>query len=190
MKLIFILLFLASCGERSKLIFSAPEEKFQEISFQNFRANLLETKCMSCHKDFSDEKKLLEYIDLKNPDNSILYLVVKDGSMPPRGRPLTSLELEFVRNYVTSFQKPSEPEIPTPLPETGFAELREKILVPKCLGCHKRMGDEENLKRWVNTEAPLESKLYVRTFDRSMPKGGEPLSEEEMKLIKDYVESF
>lgn len=189
MKIIFTLLLLVSC-ERSELIFSAPEEKFQEISFQNFKANLLETKCMSCHKGFEDEKNLLQYIDVNDPENSLLYLVVKDGSMPPKGKPLTSLELEFVRNYVASFQRPAETESPEPLPAAGFDELKEKILIPKCLSCHKKMGDEENIQRWVNVDAPLESKLYLRTLDRSMPKGGEPLSDEEMKLIKRYLGAF
>ncbi len=171
MKFVFFLLFLCSCGARGPLFFEAPMAIQGEVSFQNLKTSIIETKCLSCHSDFAEEKNLLPYIDGNDPDKSKLFEVVKDGSMPIDAPQLTSIELEMVRSYITSI-------------EIGpFQKLKNEVLVPKCLGCHKKMGDEENLKKWG-------SKLLLRTQDGTMPKNGTPLNAKEMKLIRDYLNSF
>lgn len=176
MKKLFILLFLCSCGPRGPLFFEAPMAIQNEVSFQNLKASIIETKCLSCHSDFSEEENLLPYIEGNDPDKSKLFEVVKDGSMPMDAPALTSEELELVRNYIQTLT-----------PKVTFKKLKDEILTPKCLACHKKMGDEVNFEKWVNTESPLESKVLLRTLDGSMPKNGTPLSSLEIEMIKAYL---
>lgn len=180
MKLIIFMLFIVSCGNRGPLIFEAPMEK-QLNHFESFRASILETKCIGCHADFANEDNLLPYIDTNNPDESLLFQVVKDGSMPMNAAPLTTLELEMVRSYIQNLQV---------VKLISFNELKTQILEPKCLSCHKKMGDEENVKRWIDLAAPMKSKLYTTTLSGRMPKNAAPLTKAEMKIIEGYLKNF
>lgn len=179
--LLSILLFVTSCGKRSGLVFEVPEE-MTPGTFRNLSANILESKCIGCHDNFKIPENMLKYIDGNNPDTSRLFLSVKDGSMPKKGNPLTTLELEMVRTYIENVEV---------IRDVSFAELKEKILEPKCLSCHKKAGDEEVLiNRWVDKKSPFASKLYISTKNGSMPKKSHPLNPEEMKVIKGYLRTF
>lgn len=179
--LLSLLFIIGSCGKRDKLTFEVSEEHTPG-TFRNLSANILETKCVSCHKNFAIEENMLKYIDGNNPDTSILFQVVKDGSMPKRARPLTTVELEMVRMYIEKVEV---------IRNVSFEELRTQILEPKCLSCHKKSGDEQFvMDRWVDKKSPFSSSLYKATKSGRMPKNSEPLSVEEMKLIKGYLRTF
>lgn len=178
MKTIFLLLLISSCGARSPLFFEAPMAMEGEVNFQNLKVSIIETKCLSCHSDFAEEENLLPYIEGNDPDQSKLYEVVKDGSMPMDAPVLTAEELEMVRSYISSLHQ---------APKVTFKKLKDEILAPKCLGCHKKMGEETNFEKWVNVESPAQSKVLLRTLDGSMPKNGTPLSSAEIGMIKSYL---
>lgn len=178
MKLLFFLFFLCSCGARGPLFFEAPMAIQSEVNFQNLKASVIEAKCLSCHSDFAQEENLLSYIEGNDPEKSKLFEVVKDGSMPMDAPVLNSEELELVRNYILNLN---------PTARVTFKKLKEEIIAPKCLGCHKKMGEEENFVKWVNADSPRDSKLLLRTQDGSMPKNGKPLNAVEMEMIKSYL---
>lgn len=184
MKLFFalaILLTVVSCGKRSGLVFEVPEE-MTPGTFRNLSANILESKCIGCHKKFEIPENMLKYIDGNNPDTSKLFQVVKDGSMPKKAKPLNSLELEMVRTYIENVEV---------IRDVSFAELKEKILEPKCLSCHKKAGDEQVIiTKWVDKKNPFASKLFNSTKNGSMPKKDKALTKEEMKIIKGYLRTF
>lgn len=151
-------------------------------TFRNVSVNILETKCVGCHKKFSIEENMLKYIDGNNPDTSKLFEVVRNGSMPKKAAPLTTLELEMVRMYIQNVEV---------IRNVTFAELKKEILEPKCLGCHKKSGDEALLiERWVDKKSPFASKLYLTTKSGRMPKKANHLTPEEMKFIKGYLRTF
>lgn len=179
--LVLALFVLASCGARGPLTFEVPDE-LTPGTFRNLSVNILETKCIGCHKNFTIPENMLKYIDGNNPDTSKLFQAVKDGLMPKKAKPLTSLELEMVRTYIENVEV---------IRDVSFAELKEKILTPKCLSCHKKAGDEEVLiTRWVDKKSPFASKLFKSTKNGSMPKKDVPLTKEEMKIIKGYLRTF
>jgi hypothetical protein len=179
--LLLSLFFLISCGARGPLVFEVPEEE-RMGTFRNLSSNILESKCVGCHKNFSIEENMLKYIDGNNPDTSKLFEVVKDGSMPKKAAPLNTLELEMVRAYIQNVEV---------IRNVTFAELKKEILEPKCLGCHKRAGDEAVLiERWVDKKSPFASKLFISTKNGSMPKKADHLTVEEMKFIKGYLRTF
>lgn len=184
------LLLLVSCGlplsGPSNLVFEIRENAKAPLNgetkaFQNFRQQILDAKCVKCHKNFTKEENLLKYISKKDPDSSKLFEVVKNGSMPKKAPPLTTLELEMVRKYIENVEV---------IEDVTFAELNEKILTPKCLKCHKKMGDEAILnEKWIDLKSPFNSKLYLSTLSGEMPKKSDPLSKAEMNIIKGYLKS-
>lgn len=180
MKKLVFLIFLTSCGARSPLVFEVKSLE-KPGSFKALTTNILQTKCVNCHRNFKIEENLLKYIDGNNPETSQLFEVVKNGSMPKKGPPLTTLELEMVRSYIENVEN---------VPSVTFQEFKTKILEPKCLSCHKRMGDEALVvERWVNQKSLFESKLYLTTSSGSMPKNNSKLNKEEMKIIKGYLKT-
>lgn len=183
MKLAYLFLLIAfiSCGKRGPLFFEVPEEQVVG-TFRNLSVNILETKCVNCHKNFSIEENMLKYIDGNNPDTSKLFQVVKDGSMPKRAKPLTTLELEMVRTYIENVEV---------IRDVTFEELKTNILDTKCLSCHKKAFDEAYvIERWVDKKSPFASKLYISTKSGKMPKKADPLTKDEMKWIKGYLRTF
>jgi hypothetical protein len=177
MKYLFLLVFIISCGKRSALIFEVP----QENSFKSLTTNVLQTKCVTCHKNFAIEDNLLAYINENDPDTSKLFEVVKNGSMPKKAPPLTTLELEMVRNYIQKVEV---------VKAVTFDQLKKEIIEPKCIGCHKKSGDEAFIvEKWVNKKSLFESKLFTATKSGAMPKKSSPLSKQEMLLIKGYLKS-
>jgi hypothetical protein len=179
MKTLFLLILLSSCGARGPLIFEAPLIEKEE-SFQGLTANLLANKCNGCHKGFAKEENLLKYMDGDRPDSSALFISVKNGSMPKNAPLLITPELEMVRSYIEK----------NDVRKINFQEFKTSILVPKCLGCHKKMTDEENLKQWIDVKKPFESKLFLTTQNGSMPKKSGALTKLEMNIIKGYLLNF
>jgi mono/diheme cytochrome c family protein len=76
-------------------------------------------------------------------------------------------------------------------PVVSFETIKTTILVPKCLGCHKKMGDEALLiSKWVTPGDLENSKLYKSVANGSMPKKADPLSSEEILNIANYIKSI
>ena len=74
------------------------------VDFKALKDNILTPKgCIGCHGDWaSSEEGVDAYVVAGDPESSLLYLRVEDGTMPYRGVPLTELELELVRNYINN----------------------------------------------------------------------------------------
>lgn len=78
-----------------------PDEK---ITFETLKNKILTPYCIACHKGFAEEKKLLKKVEPGDPEESELFQVVKDGSMPKDVPPLTSQELDLVRRYIVGLK--------------------------------------------------------------------------------------
>lgn len=75
-----------------------------------------------------------------------------------------------------------------------FDKVFNQIFSPKCLKCHssgsmslKTYEDTMN-SGWVIPKDPKASKLYSEVESGDMPKGGPPLSAEELNLISKWIE--
>lgn len=84
--------------------------------------------------------------------------------------------------------------------EVTFEELKEKVLTPKCIGCHKHAAwnDEfEFQKEYIKFGKPEESKLFDSVKMARMPKGKklpdgsrekvDPLNTAELELVYNYI---
>jgi hypothetical protein len=180
MKTILLLFLIISCGKRSALVFETPADA-KVGTFKSLSANVLENKCFGCHKSFKVQDNMQKYINGNDPDTSKLFEVVKNGTMPKKAPPLTSLELEMVRAYIMNVEV---------IEKVSFQELKTQILDPKCISCHKKKVDEASIKGWLDVKSPFTSKLYLATKSGSMPKKAPHLTKEEMMIIKGYLKSF
>ncbi len=174
--LIFVaLLFVGGCGDRSALEFSAPAEARQLALVGK---DILGTKCVSCHSNFSDEERLKRMVKDKDPEETRLFIVSKEGTMPPSGPALTTEELEALRNYLADLKR-AAPTV------SGKA-----IIADRCVACHRSFGDEERLKRMVSDKAPEDTDLYLEAQSGSMPPSGPRLTETELKAVRDYLRAL
>lgn len=205
-----MLALLASClpsMDKSTLDFKehplpdVSPQTTDEVSFEDLRANVLDAKCLECHKAWTTEFEFQKkWVVLGKPEESKMYDSVKMARMPKGKRlpdgtraaviPLTSRELEYFYNYIQG-AKPAVAEV-------TFAELKTKVLETKCINCHKKMSDETYfIERYVVRGDAEKSKVYDSVIKARMPKSPKnedgttnpvvPLDPEEIKLIKNYI---
>lgn len=206
---IIILLFLStlvSCGiggAKSPLSFAVMIEepvRAEEVDFQILQKQIL-PKCIGCHQKWTTEEAFAKYIVPGKPDESQFFDSVKTGRMPKRAQPLSSQQLEIVRNYILNIKivMPVPDPIPAPEPDpvpapvaVTFKDLHEKVFQVSCLPCHARiLGSESALNsNWIDPENTDLSPLLVETESGRMPKRGAPLTAEQLQLIRDYVKQF
>ncbi|HXH29849.1 MAG TPA: hypothetical protein VNJ01_03450 [Bacteriovoracaceae bacterium] len=104
-------LFLSGClGSKSSLMFeerlskTPPPQTLEVSEFEALKTAVLVPHCIGCHAGMEEESKVKEFITAGSPDESVLFLMVKDGSMPKGKPPLNSEELEKVRLYIESLK--------------------------------------------------------------------------------------
>ena len=155
-------------------------------SFEEVKQKILVPHCLKCHEDVDNETVLMEWITPAKPEESPFYVAIKSGEMPQESSRLSADEQALVEKYISSMKPKAEVEI-----ATTFAEINTNILAPKCLGCHKKMGDETLLiSKWVTPGDPENSRMYKSVVNGSMPKNAERLSDKEIQAIARYIKSL
>lgn len=171
------------------------------VTFEELKLKVLDSKCLSCHAKWKDEAGFqAKHIIVGDPDHSKMFDAVKAARMPkgaklPDGtrnpvEPLSTAELELFYNYIQNAKKITA--------TVTFQELNTKVLVPKCLVCHKKWIDEPSflIKNVIPGDAE-KSKMYLMVKAEKMPKAPKnpdgtpgkviPLPEEEQELIRNYI---
>ena len=74
--------------------------------------------------------------------------------------------------------------------QVSFKEIKERVLVPHCLKCHRAMNNESFLAQWINLIDPDQSKFYLKVQSGQMPYQRQILDQELQDLILDYVRDF
>lgn len=189
----------------------------QQVSFEMLKTSILEPMCLRCHGWVSDQARVDSRITAGNPDSSALFRIVENGSMPVGGPALTLDQLDVVRRYITG--KSGGGQNPPPAgggndngddnddgdddddddsvvivePTPGavtFSELHTQVLAPKCVRCHGGMNTAEGLSEYIVAGNAESSLLYEVVLDGSMPRRSAPLNEEELLLVKNYIDSL
>jgi hypothetical protein len=196
--------------DKTSLKLEAPKLQLQEetsadaVSFDKLKTDVLEQKCLGCHKGWSTEAGFQDdKIIVGDAENSKIYQIVRSGRMPvgkklPEGGrekvpPLESAELNMFYQYITHTK--------AVYAEVSFEELKTQVLEPKCMTCHKKWGSEEEfLKRNITPGNAAASKLYDSVMAPRMPKSPlnedgtlnpvVPLSAKEKKLIRNYINNL
>ena len=152
-KYIVLLLMLVSCGKKCALIFKTndaitPLPLGQSATFENIKSTILTPHCLRCHANVTTAAELNKWIVPGNPEASLFFKEVEDGSMPMNAAPLATGDLELIRSYIQSLVATPTPT-PSPTPVT-FAEIKQQVLTPySCLNCHG-VGTEAKIAKWIN----------------------------------------
>ena len=171
------------------------------VTFEELKTKVLDTKCLSCHAKWKDEAGLqAKHITIGDPDHSKMFDSVKAARMPkgaklPDGtrapvETLSNAELELFYNYIQNAKKVEV--------VVTFEELNFKVIVPKCLTCHKKWIDEPSfLLKYVTPGDAGKSKMYLSVKNERMPKAPKnpdgtpgkviPLSNYDQELIRNYI---
>ena len=139
---------------------------------------------MTCHKRSDTEQGIEKWVVAGNPEASKLFLVIKNGSMPKKADPLPLSDVEFVRQYIIDKEKLRALEV------IDFLTLKNEILIPHCLNCHKKMDNEEGLQRWINPNEPMKSRLLQAVVEGKMPKNSPALAIDDQRIIIKYLNNF
>jgi len=168
----------------------------QVVKYSDLKAQILSPNCFSCHSDVQTEAGLSKWVTPGNPEQSLLFTRVEDGTMPKNARPLTTQQLEIIRNYINQLVVTPTPvpnPSPSPVPVPGavtFAQISSQVLVPyNCARCHS-VGTEAQITKWINTTSPDNSLLYTRVKDGTMPQGGSTVTAAKQALLLQYVRDF
>lgn len=205
---VFIALTLVSCIEAGssesgtfKVIDPVTIGDDDKVSFALLKQNILEPMCLRCHAWVLDEAKVDTRIVPGDPDGSSLFRLVENGSMPVGGPALTLDQLDIVRRYIIAKGSAGGGDIrpaPTPVPSDDddvivvaptYEEINEKIIAPKCIRCHGDMATEEGLRDYYEPGRSNQSLLYERVADGSMPRRGPPLTEDELLLVRRFIDN-
>jgi mono/diheme cytochrome c family protein len=139
-----------------------PTPHPQKVTFEMLKKKVLVPHCIQCHRTMDQPDGIALDIEPGKPEQSILYLSVKTGSMPKDKPPLTPDELETVRRYIEDLVEPMPPPAPVPPPVPVFQMIREKLLQPSCLGCHG--GTNPRREKLVEYEEVVNFAQEIRNY--------------------------
>ena len=198
------MILLTHCGNKtSSLDFKVNDSSNlalnpnDKVAFSQIKSEILTPYCLSCHSSVGTEANLKKWITPGNPDSSLFFTTVESGSMPQNQKPLSSLSLELIRNYITQMA----PATVTP-PTTGgtttggtttgisYAEIKSAVLTPyRCVNCHS-VGSEASLAKWMNKSSPSSSSFYTTIRNGSMPQGGSSVPTNLQAMVLQYITDF
>ncbi len=190
------ILLLQSCGVKgtneSQTFHIAMEPP--AATFASLYANVLQTRCLSCHGDFQTEAGFF-------PLRVLAYEKVRNGSMPPGGPALTANLVDQLKAYVDQQVPASAPEsaptptqAPTPdvIPRAPrYSFLRDRLFAPSCVRCHNANIHRGHIDLSTLESVRTHSSLILEVLqDGSMPPEGEtPIpSPETIAAYRDWVE--
>ena len=170
---------------------------------------LIQTNCANCHgvdqqpmfaiTDVTDSHDYLidtALVDLQNPSNSRVVTQVLSGHQnfaPALGEELETQIIAWADNIVAEGGMLPEP----PPLEATFTSIHNRILIPKCVGCHSP-GGERSKEDYSDYQTTLQtgkvkpgdsndSDMYKECADGEMPEDAPNLSNEELTVLRDWI---
>lgn len=198
------------------------EQSASELTTQYawIQENILTPKCLGCHHpgdrrggvDLSTYESVVSaqlitngqpLVKPKQPESSRLFLVGKQGSMPPRGQgTLTPNEIEIIRIWIEKGAPLQSGRPDEPVPPSGpnldevkhFSWIMKNVIhVNQCLKCHSRPTARNGnvalntYSEWMKTPQlvvpgfPKKSRIYQVLESGKMPPAGHPIPNELQK---------
>ena len=212
------MILLTHCGNKtSSLDFKVNDSSNlalnpnDKVAFSQIKSEILTPYCLSCHSSVGTEANLKKWITPGSPDSSLFFTTVESGSMPQNQKPLSTLSLELIRNYITQMA-PTTGGTTTGGTTTGgtttggtttggtttggtttgisYAEIKSAVLTPyRCVNCHS-VGSEASLAKWMNKTTPSRSSFYTTIRSGSMPQGGSSVPTNLQAMVLQYITDF
>lgn len=170
---------------------------------------VLMTRCYSCHKpdlksgglDVTDQNYMLfnRLIVPGEPQLSILYQRIQDGSMPPSST-LSYADTQAIADWIMNSFKTALPPVATPTPTVltpTYASINNLVLKLSCTNCHRSgnaqgglaLDTYQGVKNAVVVGDAMNSALYTSIAVRNtMPQGaGGSLSAAQKAAIRTWI---
>lgn len=162
--------------------------------------------CVSCHNattmsgglNINDINYMLYYrlIVPGEPQLSILYNRIQDGSMPPTG-PLSANDAQAISDWIQSGLTSTSTTPPPPPPQlmATYSSISSLIIKPECTGCHGGAAPSGGIDlttymgvmKEVTAGNMNTSVLYTDVSNGIMPKGGAMLSANQISIIGQWI---
>lgn len=126
-------------------VLNPPQKVVESVSFNELYLKVLEPKCIGCHGASGNTN--LESIDqVRRHMAQIKNSVLITRTMPKSPfLPLSSAELELVSAWVKANgpDRPINGDMAPAIPslEPTFGSIYQKIILPKCVACHRTGGE-------------------------------------------------
>lgn len=213
MKSLFVLLVLVGCNYKIEkkppiTTIRPSQQTLDSISFKILKEEVLNPKCIACHGN-SGGVNLESFTSALNHLAAIEKSTLQTKTMPKS--PMTSLnerQLELLTAWIEAggpeFSRGQHgPDDSTESETINFGFVKKKILDSKCLSCHVRGGEANELpfetrediivssKNLVVPSKPGQSLIYTITApgarDMMPPYPMTPLKEEERETIRKWI---
>ena len=187
---------------------SAPvPTQAKKIRFETDILPILNQRCVLCHgnQTMAKSMNLSSYsgtikgsesgavVVAGKPDESLLFKKVHEGEMPKGGLPLSATEVNAIREWIASGA----------LSAITFEEAVAPILQANCTQCHGSAARLKNLDLStfaglvnggesgpvITPGKPDESRLYTMIHEGQMPKGGKPLTADQIAIIGEWIKA-
>lgn len=173
-------------------VYQVIEQLESGITFEQLRNKVLIPKCLRCHAWVAMEDEVKKRIVPGEPLKSALFTLVDNGSMPVGGPPLVEIEKDIIRQYILALQKidddsSNDNDKTPPIQFITFEKIKNEILVPHCLRCHRGMETEAGVARYIDLEDPTNSKFLEVIESGFMPLRAPMLSRRKINLLKEYL---
>jgi hypothetical protein len=181
-----VLLFPTGCAFRVEK--NPPVVNTSSIGFDQVRTSVIAPSCLGCHS--SREPKLTSYDEVKAALPA-LRKVLESRSMPP-GAPLADDDRALFSSWIDGGAPEHGIVVSAPSLEqrpVTFARLKEKLLAPACLTCH-RAGNADGLTDYSTAQAVRDSVgtfYYLTNIDPQMPPAPAVVSREQKDLLSAWV---
>lgn len=116
------------------------------VNFTALKSYIMDPSCIRCHSWAGNESSVQQRISPGDPENSVLYQKIKDGSMPPSGA-LSTRQLELVARYIKAAKS-----IPTIEINSTFKSVNFHLIEKSCLSCHNNTSTEISFEGHSNVK--------------------------------------
>ncbi|MCB0408150.1 MAG: hypothetical protein KDD34_08105 [Bdellovibrionales bacterium] len=202
-------------GLQSQGLGSSAEATLQSASiFESTLHPILQNNCAQCHgvsqiprfavaDPLASHDALFQYglVDLTTPSNSRLVSKIAQGHQGFSSSLSTQIETA-IQAWADGLLAANPGSglgglPPTPVLEATFSSIHSLILVPKCVGCHSPTGTRRS-EDYSDYQSTLQtgkivpgnangSEAYQECVSGSMPEGAPRLSDQELAVLKDWI---
>lgn len=195
-----VLLTLGGCNlsdSKSPLLFKEIFSGIQPLptngisNFEQINSLILTPKCLSCHSSAGGDAGGLNLETYENvlANLSFIKSEVQADTMPKNKTKLNANEKALLFKWIDA-GGPKEETTTPPSEIITYDTVKEKVLAPRCIGCHSDEGGNRgdvNLETYENVLS-FASLIESEIISGSMPRPrNKPLSSEQKTLILKWI---